>query len=100
MGELKVNGTALVNSTAVFQTDRLPASGVLAGAYGAGTNVATITVASNGMVNAISNNELTDSFTSRNFNAASNNDASYKVTVSTDAPSGGANGDIWYQVYT
>jgi|15BtaG_2_1085339.scaffolds.fasta_scaffold00738_4 hypothetical protein len=100
MGELKVNGTALVNSTAIFQTARMPASGVLAGNYGNATHSATITVGSNGMVNAVSNNDLSTTLTSRNFEAASNNDGSYVVYVSTSAPTGGANGDIWYQVYS
>tara|TARA_B100000749_G_C18083098_1_gene324544 strand:+ start:217 stop:513 length:297 start_codon:yes stop_codon:yes gene_type:complete len=98
MGALKVNNVEIVNSTANVITTTLPTLSGVVGAYGNATHSATITVAANGIVTTTANNALSDNFTSRVFE--SSHDASYAVTVSTSAPSGGANGDIWYQTYS
>ena len=95
---LKVAGVTIVNSTANVQTATLPDTGISTGNFGNTTFGITANVTSRGLVNAISTAEITK--TSRNFEAASNNDSSYVVYVSTSGPSGGANGDIWYQTFS
>mgnify|MGYP003318086792 FL=1 len=95
---LKVAGVTIVNSTANVQTSTLPDTGITTGNFGNTTFVVTANVTSRGIVNAISSAEV--SKTSRNFEAASNNDSSYVVYVSTGSPTGGANGDIWYQTFS
>jgi len=95
---LKVNGVTIVNSTANVQTSTLPDTGISAGNFGNTTFAVTANVTTRGLVNAISVAAITK--TSRNFEAASNNDSEYAVYVSTSTPSGGANGDIWYQTFS
>ena len=95
---LKVAGVTIVNSTANVQTSTLPDTGISTANYGNTTFAITANVTSQGIVNAVSTAEINK--TSRNFGAAANNDSSYVVTVSTSAPSGGANGDIWYQTFS
>ena len=95
---LKVNGVTIVNSTANVQTSTLPDTGISTGNFGNTTFAVTANVTSRGPVNAISVAAI--SKTSRNFEAASNNDSEYVVYVSTSTPSGGANGDIWYQTFS
>lgn len=95
---LKVAGVTIVNSTANIQTSTLPDTGITGGNIGNTTFVITGNVTSRGLVNSISSAEILK--TSRNFEAASNNDSSYVVFVSTSGPSGGANGDIWYQTFS
>ena len=95
---LKVNGVTIVNSTANVQTSTLPDTGISGGNCGNTTFAVTANVTSRGLVNAISVAAITK--TSRNFEAASNNDSEYVVYVSTSTPSGGANGDIWYQTFS
>ena len=95
---LKVNGVTIVNSTANVQTSTLPDTGISGGNFGNTTYAVTANVTSRGLVNAISVAAITK--TSRNFEAASNNDSEYVVYVSTSTPSGGANGDIWYQTFS
>ena len=95
---LKVAGVEIVNSTANVQTAALPDTGISTSNFGNTTFAITANVTSRGIVNAISTAEINK--TSRNFGAAANNDSSYVVTVSTSAPSGGANGDIWYQTFS
>lgn len=95
---LKVNGVTIVYSTANVQTSTLPDTGISGGNFGNTTFAVTANVTSRGLVNAISVAAITK--TSRNFEAASNNDSEYVVYVSTSTPSGGANGDIWYQTFS
>ena len=95
---LKVNGVTIVNSTANVQTSTLPDTGISGGNFGNTTFAVTANVTSRGLVNAISVAAITK--TSRNFEAASNNDSEYVVYVSSSTPSGGANGDIWYQTFS
>ena len=83
---LKVAGVTIVNSTANVQTATLPDTGISTGNFGNTTFAITANVTSRGLVNAISTAEITK--TSRNFEAASNNDSSYVVYVSTSGPSG------------
>jgi hypothetical protein len=95
---LKVAGVTIVNSTANVQTSTLPDTGITTGNQGNTSHVITANVTSRGLINAISTAEIQK--TSRNFEEAANNDASYTVFVSTSTPSGGANGDIWYQTHS
>ena len=95
---LKVAGVTIVNSAANVQTATLADAGITTGDCGDATVVVSATVTSRGIVNAISSAEV--SKTSRNFEASSNNDSSYVVYVSTGSPTGGANGDIWYQTFS
>jgi len=94
---LKVAGVEIVNSTANVQVSTFPDTGVVTQNFGNTTFAITANVTNRGLVNSISTAEINK--TSRNFGAASNNDSSYVVYVSTSAPSGGANGDIWYQTF-
>ena len=98
MGALKVNNVEIVNSTANVQTGTLPTLSGVNGTYGSGANGVTLTVDTKGISTATANNELNASFSARSFDGA--HDASYAVTISTCAPSGGANGDIHYQTYS
>ena len=68
------------------------------GTDGAGANGVTLTVDTKGLATGTVNNALSSSFTARTFDGS--HDGAYAVTVSTSAPSGGANGDIWYQTYS
>ena len=98
MGALKVNNVEVVNSTANVITATLPTISGVDGTYGAGANGVTVTVDTKGLATATVNNALSSSFTARTFDGS--HDGAYAVTVSTSAPSGGANGDIWYQTYS
>ncbi len=71
---LKVAGVTIVNSSANVQTSTLPDTGITTGNFGNTTFVVTANVTSRGLVNAITTAEV--SKTSRNFEAASNNDSS------------------------
>jgi len=95
---LKVAGVEIVNSSANVQISTLPDTGITTGEFGNTTFAVTANVTDKGIVNSISVAEIQK--TSVNFGGDSNNLSSYVVYVSTDAPSGGANGDIWYQVYS
>ncbi len=95
---LKVAGVTIVNSVANIQIATLPDTGITTGNFGNTTFALTANVTDRGLVNAVSSAAIVK--TSRNFEATSNNDASYVVYVSTSGPSGGANGDIWYQTYS
>jgi hypothetical protein len=94
---LKVAGVEIVNSTANLQVSTLPDTGIVTQEFGNTTFSITANVTNRGIVNSISIAEINK--TSRNFGADSNNDSSYVVYVSTSSPSGGANGDIWYQTF-
>jgi len=98
MGALKVNNVEIVNSTANVQTGTLPTLSGVNGTYGSGANGVTLTVDTKGISTATTNNELNASFSARTFDGE--HDAAYTVTISTAAPSGGANGDIHYQTYS
>lgn len=98
MGALKVNNVEIVNSTANVQSGTLPTVSGVDGTYGSGANGVTLTVDTKGLATGTVNNALSSSFTARTFDGS--HDGAYAVTVSTSAPSGGANGDIWYQTYS
>jgi len=98
MGALKVNNVAIVNSTANVQSSTLPTISGVTGTYGAGANGVTVTIDTKGLATATVNNALSSSFTARTFDGT--HDGAYAVTVSTSGPSGGANGDLWYQTYS
>lgn len=98
MGALKVNNIEVVNSTANLQSGVLPTLSGVDGTYGSGANGVTLTVDTKGISTATANNELNSSFSARTFDGS--HDAAYAVTISTSAPSGGANGDIHYQTYS
>ena len=96
---LKVNGQNVVLSNAEIVTDRLPVVAAISnGTYGSATDSAVANVNNRGLVQNITNSEI--SKTSINFEASSNNLSSMVVYVSTDSPSGGQDGDVWYQVYS
>ena len=95
---LKVAGVTIVNAAANIQVATLPDTGITTGNFGNTTFALTANVTDRGLVNSISSAEITK--TSRNFEASSNNDCEYVVYVSTSTPTGGANGDIWYQTYS
>jgi len=98
MGALKVNNVEIVNSTANIISGVLPTISGVTGTYGAGANGATVTFDTKGLSTASVNNDLTAVFSARTFSGS--HDAAYAVTISTGAPSGGANGDIHYQTYS
>ena len=98
MGALKVNNVEIVNSTANLQSGTLPTLSGVTGTYGSGANGVTLTVDTKGISTTTANNELNASFTARTFDGS--HDGAYAVTVSTSGPSGGANGDLWYQTYS
>ena len=98
MGALKVNNVEIVNSTANVQSGTFPTVSGVDGTYGSGANGVTLTVDTKGISTATTNNELNASFSARTFDGE--HDAAYTVTISTAAPSGGANGDIHYQTYS
>ena len=98
MGALKVNNVEIVNSTANIISGVLPTVSGVDGTYGSGANGVTVTVDTKGLATTTANNELNSSFSARTFGGS--HDAAYTVTISTSAPSGGANGDIHYQTYS
>tara|TARA_R100001377_G_scaffold29208_1_gene15855 strand:- start:5420 stop:5716 length:297 start_codon:yes stop_codon:yes gene_type:complete len=98
MGALKVNNVQIVNSTANIQSAVLPTISGVTGTYGSGANGVTLTVDTKGLATVSANNDLTTQFTKRTFDGSQ--DAAYSVTISTGAPSGGADGDIHYQTYS
>ena len=98
MGALKVNNVEIVNSTANIISGVLPTVSGVDGTYGSGANGVTLTVSTKGLATASANNDLTAQFTKRTFDGSQ--DAAYAVTISTSAPSGGADGDIHYQTYS
>jgi len=98
MGALKVNNVEVVNSTANLQSGVLPTVSGVDGTYGTGGNTVTLTVDTKGLATGTANNDLTTEFTQRTVDGV--HDASFAVTISTSAPSGGANGDIHYQTFS
>ena len=98
MGALKVNNVEVVNSTANLQSGVLPTVSGVDGTYGTGGNTVTLTVDTKGLATVTANNDLTTEFTQRTVDGV--HDASFAVTISTSAPSGGANGDIHYQTFS
>jgi hypothetical protein len=98
MGALKVNNVEIVNSTANLQTGVLPTLSGVSGTYGSGANGVTLTIDTKGISTVSVNNALSSSFSARTFDGT--HDAAYAVTISTAAPSGGANGDIHYQTFS
>ena len=64
-------------------TTSITLSGVTAGTYGSSTNIPQITVDALGRISTVNSIAIS---------------ALPTFTVSAAAPSGGANGDVWYQV--
>tara|TARA_B100000700_G_scaffold324708_1_gene431589 strand:+ start:19431 stop:19730 length:300 start_codon:yes stop_codon:yes gene_type:complete len=97
---LKVNGVTIVNSTANVQTSTLPDVGITNGTtFGNTTHTTSTNVSSRGLINTITTNEI--QATSIHFEAAANTAMSNQtIFVSTSTPTGGANGDIWYQTFS
>lgn len=97
---LKVAGVTIVNSTANVQTSTLPNIGISDGTtFGNTTHSVSTNVSNRGILNTITTAEI--QATSLHFETASNTAMSNQtIFVSTSTPTGGANGDIWYQTFS
>jgi len=97
---LKVAGVTIVNSTANVQTSTLPSIGITDGiTVGNSTHSVSANVSDRGTLNSITSQQI--QATSLHFETSSNTAmANQTIFVSTSTPSGGANGDIWYQTFS
>lgn len=97
---LKVAGVTIVNSTANVQTSTLPSIGITDGiTVGNSTHTVTANVSDRGTIYSITPTEI--KATSLHFETAANAAMTDQtIYVSTSTPSGGSNGDIWYQTFS
>lgn len=97
---LKVAGVTIVNSTANVQTSTLPSIGITDGiTVGNSTHTVTANVSNRGTIYSVTSTEI--KATSLHFETAANAAMTDQtIYVSTSTPSGGSNGDIWYQTFS
>lgn len=97
---LKVAGVTIVNSAANVQTTTLPNIGITdSETFGNTSHVISANLSNRGLVQTITSARV-DATAIKFKDSANNTMENQTIFVSTSTPSGGANGDIWYQTYS